>query len=395
MPKSKSKTPAPLQTTNDFAADMERAGCQHPTLRKEPLWLGPESDAQLGGVTQSMLQSFLVCRERFRLKTIEGIGVKENWNHRLGYGNMWHVCEEALAVYQKSSHADWGMKLREYGEKEIKRFPEQATQINHWYNVCKRQFPLYVEHWKSHPDVVARKPLYSEKVFNVPYVLPGGRTVYLKGKWDSTDLVGGVAILQENKTKGDWSELFIEKQLTFDLQTMIYIVALRCHFLPKKHLGVKVGGVRYNCVRRPLSGGKHSIKRKEPTKSNPQGETQEQYYSRLQDLMREEPQYYFARWDVPISEKDIVTFCRTFLDPVLEQLCDWYVWVTYRKMTGDDVFGSGETLGGDSLTPLHWRMPYGVYSPLIDGGATDLDDHLATGSMVGLTPLTTLFPELE
>jgi hypothetical protein len=40
-------------------------------------------------------------------------------------------------------------------------------------------------------------------------------------------------------------------------------------------------------------------------------------------------------------------------------------------------------------------MPYGVYSPLLDGGSTDLDEHLLTGSEVGLRRVDKLFKELQ
>lgn len=396
MPKSKPKQPAVSPTpepASSFAEDMERAGCNPPSLRPDPLWKGPESNDPQGGITQSLLCNFLVCRERFRLKTIEGIGSPDSWNHRIGYGNMWHVCEEALAskplpgAEGTKPERLWAEALLLHGNQTIRQHPQQQEQINHWYRVCKAQFPIYVDYWKSHPDVVNRKPFMSEQAFFVNYILPSGRVVYLRGKWDSVDIVDGRAILQENKTKGDWSELFIQKQLTFDIQTMLYLVALQCHFGQHK-VKYPIRGVRYNCVRRPLSGGKHSIKQKEGTSKTP-AETKDQYYARLQGLIREEPAYYFARWDVPVSNKDITEFCRTFLDPVLEQLCDWYNWVTLCKRKDMDPFAAAST------TKLHWRMPFGVYSPLLDGGATDLDDHLATGSMVGLAPIATLFPELE
>ncbi len=40
-------------------------------------------------------------------------------------------------------------------------------------------------------------------------------------------------------------------------------------------------------------------------------------------------------------------------------------------------------------------MPYGVYSPLLDGGETEHDVFLRTGSEAGLERVESLFTELE
>jgi len=43
----------------------------------------------------------------------------------------------------------------------------------------------------------------------------------------------------------------------------------------------------------------------------------------------------------------------------------------------------------------HFVFPFGVYSPLTDGGATDADEFVMTGNTVGLQRVTNLFPELQ
>jgi hypothetical protein len=53
---------------------------------------------------------------------------------------------------------------------------------------------------------------------------------------------------------------------------------------------------------------------------------------------------------------------------------------------------------GDNLahpSAIHWRHPFGVYDALNEGGSSDLDEYLETGSTVGLEKASTLFPELE
>lgn len=365
-----------------------------------PLWKGPERD----GVTFSLLNRFLACRERFRVRVIEGLRPAETFNHRIEYGNLWHACEEALAAHRADpdrNPADdsrwgerdegvgncWDVPLLSYAESLAHKYPLQQEQIDHWYNVCRVQFAEYVRYWSQHPDVTARTPLLQEAVFDVPYELPSGREVRLRGKFDSVDLIGegkGAGVyLQENKTKGDVNHEAVRRQLTFDLQTMMYVVALGR--IAPAGPRVPVKGVRYNVVRRPLSGGQGTITRHKPSKKNPAGESKAEFYSRLRGIIAEYPDTYFARWKVEVGPADVTAFRRQCLDPILEQLCDWYSWVRHAADNGHDVFDK----------PIHYRLPFGTSNPIWEGYESDLDNYLLTGSTVGLTRAETLFPELE
>ncbi len=380
---------------------------------KGPVWKGPEVD----GITQSLLGRFLVCRERFRLLVIEGLKSSEGWNHRMGYGDMWHVCEEAASAEVRHFKGElsgtdtmlWEDNLNEHTEELLLKHPLERSKIEHWYSVCKTQFPIYVRYWRKHPDNVQRTPLFQEKEFKVPYRLPSGRTVILRGKWDAVDLIkegktSGVW-LQENKTKGDVDQRALAKQLRFDLQTMFYLVALKEFQTSKGQYrlggegiprGADIKGVRYNVVRRPLSGGKGSIVQHKATKTK-RAETSEEFYNRLGDVIREDPENFFFRWRAEVTPKDVQTFRTQCLDPVLEQLCDWWEYVKDVRLTdGGDLYHPNET-GVRSERPrgLHFRFPYGVYNPMTEGTASDYDEYMDTGSSAGLRRTDDLFPELK
>jgi hypothetical protein len=384
---------------------------------KGPLWKGPEED----GITFSLLSRFLVCRERFRVHAIEGLRPADGFNYRIEYGQMWHCCEEELARGgppkwdNRSSSTAFFFPLRKYCQDLAMDYPMSREQIDHWMNVCAVQYPIYTDYWLKHKEVSERTPLLQEQVFDVPYKLPSGRTVRLRGKWDSVDLIGSKKsagiYLQENKTKGDIKEEQLRRQLTFDLQTMMYLVAIYegryekplIEVIPK---GSQILGVRYNVIRRPLSGGKGSIVRHKATKHKPE-ETKESFYSRLRDILFESPQDFFFRWRVEVSKADVEKFRRECLDPVLEQLCDWWEWVSFIRnhnptnqeavWDNDVTFGArpDDPKGGIHSSAIHWRHPFGVYNILDEGGSSDLDEYLSTGSEVGLERATTLFPELE
>jgi hypothetical protein len=350
-------------------------------------WAGPCDPGEYGGITQSLLCKFLVDRERFRLLVVNGYKSADSFNHRLEYGNMWHVCEESLA-----GNKAWAQDLQYYCKSLCQKYKTQQEQVQHWYNVCKIQFPIYARYWARHPDVKARSPLLQEEVFHVPYLLPSGRTAYLRGKFDSVDMIGkgksaGI-YLQENKSKGDIDEPQLKRQLTYDIQTMLYLVALWKSYCPtgkgRSTFGAPIEGIRYNVIRRPLSGGKGSIVQRKGNGKTTQPETNDKFYARLAGVIEEDPSSFFMRWKVEILPSDIERFKREFLNPVLEQLCDWWEFLhNYTDPFNPD--GNG----------IHWRMPYGVYSPLLDGGSTELDEYLASGSTLGLEQTTDLFPELK
>lgn len=398
--------------------------------RTEPLWKGPDED----GITYSLLCKFLNCRERFRLLVVEGLKAAPTFSHRLEYGQMWHVCEEALAS-ERNHFGEvvgttlWGDNLRKYAQGLVRKYPLQREQVEHWYNVCKVQFPVYVRYWAEHQDVVDRTPLLQEQVFCVPYTLPSGRTVKLRGKWDAVDLIGkgksaGIDV-QENKTKGDIDEQQIKRQLAFDLQTMLYIVALKEYDwrdgleAQQKAVGVPIRGVRYNVVRR-WGYGEGAIVRHKATQgakcpkckgeagnfsctkcegvgrvgSKPE-ETKEHFYQRISDIINGSPESYFMRWKCEVSQADINNFRRCCLDPILECLCEWWDFVKGGAEGFDDIWSPKVPYNRAHHRGLHWQHPFGVYNSLDEGGSTDLDAYLVNKSVVGLARTDTLFGELE
>ena len=392
-----------------------------------PVWNGPEVD----GVSQSMISRYLVCKERFRVYAIEGWAPNDSLRIPIEYGQMWHTCEEELAAFKKPWRGrDWQDnvedRLREYCQDLTKRYrlPNEKEQIEKFYNACKVQFPIYADWWSKHPDVKERTPLLQEEVFNVPYKLPSGRVVRLRGKWDSVDLIGkgkkaGI-YLQENKTKGRIDEEYLRRQLTFDLQTMTYVIALQIELEQESIDGFPKGelkGIRYNVVRRPFSGGRGDITRKEAStnpgdwvkytgkfggegwknkgtdkvvyqENNPGvSESKEDYYNRLQQYFIEDPKYWFMRWKVEIRPEDIQNFKDQFLDPCLEEMCLWYdlqVGKTPPEIWSEEHFKF-----------LHYRLPYGVFNPILEGKGSDVEEYILSGSTAGLRKITNLFPELE
>lgn len=372
-----------------------------------PVWQGPGGAGPQGGITQGLIGRWLACRERFRVCAMEGLAPRPSFKHQLEYGNLWHTCERVHAAAPTPSGPTWEQALHDHALALCRVHRLDQEQIQHWHDVCRTAFPLYVRHWAEHPDVQSRTPLEQEKTFDVPLRLPSGRTVRLRGRWDSVDLLpgrtGGI-FLQENKTVGSIDEERVRQRLTFDLQTMVYLAALEQHqkfdgTAPGKGLfKAPIRGVRYNVVRRPLEPGtKGAIVRHKPSKSNPAGESREDFYARLAGIMEGSPGSYFARWRVEVSATDQQRFRRELLEPVLESICDdWEWWSWCARHRGDvwDHENRRRQLSNHRLR--HWRLPYGVWSPVTDRRAVDeYAGFLSSGSTVGLVRVDDLFPELR
>ena len=365
------------------------------------LWKGPQDNSDVGGVTFSSLSKFLTCRERFRLRYILGWRTVDSFNKSIEYGNLHHCGEEAFAKGEDPTKA-----IVDHSSKLLEKYPNDSEQIKHWTHVCLKQFPEYTKYWEKHPDVTNRTNIFAEKVFKVPVSLPfSGRIVYLRGKWDSVDLIKGSEnpdddgiYIQENKTKGEIDEDQLVRNLPYDMQSMMYLAALE-RYARNADRGnhddeldnYPIKGVKYNCIKRPLSGGKGSIKRLEARYSEAKKtfgqllraeETWEEYYERMASYIREEPQTYFMRWKTKIERKDVERFESCTLFPILEQVCDWYDWVT----TGNP-WRKGNK--------LHFIYPMGIMNSINEYQEDVYDKMIFNGDTVGLRRSQKIFEELQ
>lgn len=360
--------PKPNKQPSPLVSKLQQHGVKDNRPRAVPLWDGPTINSPNGGISFSLISRWLTCKERFRIQVVDGLVARPTFNAAMDYGSMWHICEQNYA-----RQADWIAHLSEYTKTLMRNYPGQQQQIRHWYSLCQAQFPIYVDYWQRHDrhhKETKIEPLLQEQTFNIPYVLPSSRTVYLKGKWDSVYLFQDKLWLQENKTKSSIDLVKLQRQLSFDLQTMMYIIALKedAALIQQRR---DIAGVRYNVIRRSAHKSTQSMVAKIQEDSG---------NGRISE--------WFARQETRISERDIETFKHQCLNPILETICNWWAWVTSPE-------GRKDSFAIEGYTSYHWRHPFGIRNIIDEGGATDLDYYITTGSKVGLVEATTLFPELE
>lgn len=338
-------------------------------LTAVPFWNGPTK-----GVSNSRLGGYFTCPERFRINNILGIQEPDKFNIRIEYGQIWHAAEEACAkagfIFSREIYR---AAIVEYSAKLMKKYPMERSMILYWQKICVRQFGVYVSFYNLDKSKV-RKPIYQEEKFKQQIFLPSGRWVLVSGIWDLVFSEKNIIWLQDHKTKGQINVEHLKKQLKFDTQTMMYLVALK-----QRHPEFNLAGFKYNVVRRPLSGGRHTIKQR-------QTETESQFLDRLQGLFESEPEFFFERFDVEVSEQELERYKRECLYPVMENLLDDYEWWVWCLSNNADPY---DYLLRARKFPFHirrhYRTPYGIYNTLADGGSTPLDYYLDNGSMVGLT----------
>lgn len=322
---------------------------------------------------------------------MDGLQEQREFSHKLEYGSMWHVCEDAFGQGK-----NWTQALRQYCQELCLQYSTSRREIDKWYKICKVQFPVYTDYWSKHPDVKNSKSVSQEEVFDISYTLPSGRSIRLRGKFDGIDRIGKELCLQENKVKGDIDVDKLMTELPSNLQTMFYVLALSSsNRMPS--------AVRYNVIRRPLSDwrGSFNIKQRKGRKTK-QGlvgtETDEQFHDRLGSLMSENGDHFFMRWRVPITKSDLKRFCDECLHPILENLCDDFEWwvACLNPENELSVFNYEARL---ALYPnhnrRHWRLPFGVYNAQLEGRKGAYHDYINTGNKRGLEQVERLFQELQ
>jgi hypothetical protein len=371
-----------------------------------------------------MLSKFIVCRERFRMYSVYGYKAEDDFDHKIEFGNYWHHAKETWRAGE-----DWKAAVQKHKHYLMSCYPAKADEIEKWAYIASGVFKV----WLSSPrKLKSERQILQEVAFKVPYTLPSGRKVYMRGKYDSIYAQGKNLYIEDDKSKGFIDDEGISATLDGVLQMGFYHTAARVSLipgtatvptvlnctpdqtiqLPKSKTPYKFAGTRYNIVRRPLAE-KNPIR---PRKA----ETAKQFYDRAIQQVKGNPDYYFIPKTLELPESKLKRFQQRILHPWLESLCDWWTWI---KVNPDDPWSPqsstdyllacspddpeqqeiarklGNTMDKISDSPLHnsihYQTPWGVFNSLFGGFRGDYFTLLTRGSDNGLKKVSTLFPELQ
>jgi hypothetical protein len=271
------------------------------------------------GVTQSMLNKFMTCKEQFRLSYVEAYrGKSKGSTLALEFGSCFHDILDM--VYSWSKTANLPVVFAEGFEQGIRPICKQAVQIyrKHKYDAIKDKLedmeefefslecaetilPTYFKFWEH--DFDDGEWVALEEVFDVVYnYLP--IPIRVRGKFDGVKRINGQLWLFETKTKGTVNETQIGYQLPFNLQVMLYCWAIYMKY------GEYPVGVIYNLIKRPAHRGRKD-------------ESKRDLARRIGLDVYQDREAYFSRLNGSIHSSEIKEWMERDFHPIMAELYKW------------------------------------------------------------------------
>lgn len=176
----------------------------------KPAWPGPLE----GGITQSLINSYLDCPFRFYLYTVLGLVDPGNINDNLIYGSIAHRGLEFLLDHKtpvsEFSPQDKEELLAALHEYTKKNYPSAGVTFP--YSAYEMSL-LYDDTYKLEDNFIA------EVKFDIPYTTPKGNKVTLRGKVDGL----GTSKIAEHKFVGYNDPMTARLETPVDLQVNVYM----------------------------------------------------------------------------------------------------------------------------------------------------------------------------
>lgn len=287
-------------------------------------------DVLLDGVTNSLLQKWLMCRQAARYY-IDGLRSDRPKTKAL-LGSIFHELLEHWYMDGSCPFKKVEARLRD-------KFLEEGGDLQMLESLLAQAhglFEVYKEHWAK---ADAKKDwIETESVFDVEW--EGWR---LRGMRDGLyrDRKSKKLWLLETKTKSRIPES-LDTSLVFDPQNLFYITATEAE------LDEEIAGVCYNIIRQP------SLRQK-------QSENTADFFRRIKDDVADRQEHYFLRYELRYSKKQK----DAFKNELLLKLDDMYMWTQ----------GGQHTYKAECSCARGWSCDYlercangGVGGPYVKGG---------------------------
>lgn len=331
-------------------------------------WKGPIE----GGITQSLINKFLVCPYQFYIYA--GLGLKENKpdNNNLMWGDIFHKALELAIEHPRQIKGMIDEELLEI-ENKVKqhisdKWPKSpSTYLRSVMNMLR----LYNDSYKADmPGIV------TEKEFVVPYTNHHGLKVNLRGKRDGWH--EGTKTLIEHKCKGRIDKETTTQEIPMDQQVCLYSMVSGAKniiydliLIPEAQYGLpqmRPGQKLSNFV-----DSWFSIHTGPPT-------------STLWPINKKTP-YWFAQIHIPITEENIETYRKFTLDPLIDRI---YRWWNHVNKPGFDFQNP------DHYNDVFYRTPIRQFNPHATAGYKGEYHDFLTGELAleDLVPVESFYAEL-
>jgi hypothetical protein len=268
-------------------------------------------DPRKDGVTQSILATWLECREKARLSTIEGLSSRGS-SKPLVHGDVMHRILKRYYLYLLHGRPEsqmrpsaWVDEVHAEWTKENADAPTDSKDLATEAAIMGRIImPRYVARWHTHDSKVKWTMAESTFRVHIPVMMERGRIeqVLFTGQIDGGFESGGKEVLFETKNKGQFSDKLMSA-LSIDHQLGAYLTALG---RMRKHQPKKV---LYNLIRRPQERKKKD-------------ESLSEFASRVAANIDKEPEHYFERYKVDLSKEEVdkLVFSTEF------KIAEFYRW---------------------------------------------------------------------
>lgn len=299
------------------------------------------------GVTQSLLQKFTNCKDRYHKRAVLGLRSVDR-KEAMEYGTIFHkLIEEGARMGKTYTRIKIVKLMQEYIRS---KFPSPESLL-----LCKIAIAQYHEYHEWEKDKPQYKYIAQEPVFNEPFPLPATNfspcpeiaikiprtNISLRGRIDEVIEVNGGIWLQENKTKSRIDISTLSDTIPENLQVMFYAVAAELKY------GKPIKGVIYNVIRKPGQRQR-------------QTEADEDFVDRIQKEIQKDRNYYFYRLAYSFPPGAVERWKREYLIPLLYEI---YIW--WRSIEANPTNPWVDEEG--NINPFHGRRSFGIYDPMQDG----------------------------
>ena len=222
------------------------------------------------GITQSLLTEYNSCKRKFLYRINKYAHVKEYEN--TAFGNLFHYI--LSKIYSGVGHEGSIIEYEKINQREI-----QFINSENWErikSIVSVILPLYLFEYRK--DLTEKNFLDVEKELMLE--IPSGYKLIMK--LDGRYLQNGNYWILENKTRGRIAEGNLVKRLCFDFQNLFYTL------ISERYYKKDIHGILYNLIRFPQI----KPKKKESLKN---------YLDRLRKDIRERPEFYFMRFEIPYT----------------------------------------------------------------------------------------------